>query len=172
MSKRFGRNQRRRMRNELRNAQEGLVMSQSLLRRAATQRDDLARAMDEARYVLGDHIALPPRLQSRHPNPLGRDWDALRSPRLSMADFMGDADVQPIAQKIERMHILLQRSREFEDMGLHVRTTLDSGEVVYNISHSALYSVPKDYLEQLLVREISRQSAQLLADVLRKKEAA
>jgi hypothetical protein len=171
MAKRFGRNQRRRMREQIVNAHDALRMSNGMLRAVSEKCDSIERAMDEARYVLQNSIALPPLLYSHHPDPLGRDWSKPGS--TSLREFMYTEGLQHVSVKTHHMHALLVEAQKTPPDGrLHVRTTLDSGCVAYNISSEALYSMPEDYLKEILHREISRQMAHELVNVLKSKQPA
>lgn len=176
MAQRFGRNQRRRAREALQAAQQlaetHLEEARSQAGRAENMRQEvhaLEDVLDEARELLGTSIALPPKHAGRHPYVRDGDFEAFPRPlRLDLGDITATVPKQDAALKILRMRTLLvdfQRRppgpRDF-DSQIHMRVTLDGGEVVYAISEDALYRAPADWLEYRLSREIARQLTQVL----------
>ena len=69
------------------------------------------------------------------------------------------------------MHTLLVdwEDKTKTDDHVHIRSMLDNGEVVYSLSNAALYGMPRDALQALLTREVSRSIAQLMVEKLRPK---
>ena len=169
MSRRFGRNQKRKMREEIACKQQALTRAEGLLRYTAAEKDKLVDTLSEARYILGDNVALPPEMQGNHPHPLGRDWDAAPRMKLDLREFTSTAAMAPTTFQRMRMHTLLVdwKDKTKADDRVHMRSMLDSGEVVYSLSSAALYEMPRDVLQALLTREISRSIAQLMVEKLR-----
>ena len=169
MSRRFGRNQKRKMREEIACKQQALTRAEGLLRWTTAEKDRLVDTLSEARYILGDNVALPPEMQGNHPHPLGGDWDAAPRMKLDLREFTSTAAMEPTTFQRMRMHTLLVdwEDKTKTDDRVHVRSMLDNGEVVYSLSNAALYGMPRDALQALLTREVSRAIAQLMVEKLR-----
>ncbi|WP_192811320.1 hypothetical protein [Paracidovorax oryzae] len=133
----------------------------------------LEEVLDEAREMLGTSIALPPKHAGRHPyGRAGGDFEAVPRPgpqmRMDLDDIAANVAKEDATLKVQRMCTLLvdlesrpPGSRDL-DSQIHMRVTLDGGEVVYAISEDALYRSPAGWLEARLSREIARQLTQVL----------
>ncbi len=189
MAQRFGRNQRRRAREALQAAQQlaetRLEAARGQASRAEKMRQEvhaLEDVLDEAREMLGTSIALPPKHAGRHPfGRAGGDFEAVPRPgpqmRMDVDDITANVAKEDATLKVQRMCTLLvdlesrpPGSRDL-DSQIHMRVTLDGGDVVYAISEDALYRAPTDWLERRLGMEIARQLAQVLARVRRQEGA-
>ena len=169
MSRRFGRNQKRKMREELACKQQALTRAEGLMRCTTAEKDRLVDTLSEARYILGDNVALPPEMRGNHPRPLGGDWDAAPWMKLGLREFTSTAAMAPTSFQRMRMHTLLVdwEDKTKTDDHVHIRSMLDNGKVVYSLSNAALYGMPRDALQALLTREVSRSIAQLMVEKLR-----
>lgn len=168
MSKRFGRNQKRRMREQEANLREALARDGALLQYVSEQKRELEEAMARARRILGNHVALPPELHGDHPHPLGGDFDVhipggieTLAPSSRMPAF------EPFSLKIERMHQLLSwiedRDGRHDDRAIHFRVRLDSGEVGYAISRRAIDRLSASELHRSILPQIALELSQHLA---------
>lgn len=137
-------------------------MDGAQLRKVSEEKRLLINAVDEARYILGDSVALPPqavpiRLQQ------GQQSFAI-APREPMGDFLWATLHEPVHVKLESMHALvLETEKRQTDMGLHVRVQLANGDWAYAISETAMRRMPIDALHALLESDLSRQVAALIA---------
>ncbi|HET6828258.1 MAG TPA: hypothetical protein VFH35_06245 [Ramlibacter sp.] len=166
MAQRFGRNQRRRAREALAAMTRANTMNQGLLRKVSEDNETLRGILSEAREVLGNHPALPPKNIGNHPRPLGGDFDF---PVPQPLDWRADSLTQPTRILVARMHEMLASVdvRNHADE-IHCRVRLDSGDVVYCISGAALSSMRQspEHLTRLLTREIAPRMGRLLSQVL------
>lgn len=171
MSRRFGRNQRRRAREALAQA---VAENESQRRLADTQAEELRilnDAMDTARKVLGHHIALPPTLWGDHPHALGEDFRVGPKPNLSYRGLATAAERPPAMFKAIEMRTLLGHVRKHHDRfsrDLHFYATLDSGAVAYCIAADTIYSTDRASLVERLAKEIGDLCAEELVKNLRK----
>lgn len=147
MSRRFGRNQKRAMRQELEAWQQANAMTEGLLRHVSNQRDRLHDDLDTVRSALGpnfiglpvDEVAL--KLTELHPD------DQFRMP------------VGPAGDEIVSMHTM--RVRDIDDDNpkacIHLRVTLAGVEAAYAMSEQALFGmkVPDSVLVGHIVRELA-----------------
>lgn len=173
MSKRFGRNQRRRARERIAELERFRAMNQELALRMSAQNAELRQAITEARFILGQHcIALPPEYAGDHPHPLGNSFNAYAPERLELAVFERDSACMTHAQQLQRMHTLLVDDGRYDVVRsmLHFNVTLDSGVVTYCISDSALRNMDRSMLQRRLAHEIGRQMAKLLVTKLREEK--
>lgn len=166
MSKRFGRNQKRRMREQVANLREALARDGALLQYVSEQKRELEEAMARARRILGNHVALPPELHGDHPHPLGGDFNVapLEIPSLLSVDDSG-VWAEPTAVSIERMHQLLAwiEDHGHDTRAIHFRVSLDSGEAAYVISRRAIERLSAAELQRTIAPQIALELAGHLA---------
>lgn len=174
MSRRFGRNQKRRMREQAATLQTALHYADRAVQNYKTESDQLRKAIDTARYALGDHIALPPRFAGDHPHPLGGSFDREAVRRLSLDEFRSLADSgHQQALRLARMHTLIAQVRKenrHSDL-IHLRMKLDNGDVVYCISEDAIARSSSDVLEDLLTNQIAPALARELTRFLKERRS-
>lgn len=168
MAQRFGRNQRRRAREALAAMTHANTLNQGLLRKVSEDNETLRGILAEAREVLGNHPALPPKEIGDHPHPLGGDFDF---PVPQPMDWRVDSltHFEPTRFAVARMHEMLASvdMRNHADE-IHCRVRLDSGDVAYCISGAALRFMRQspEHLTRLLTREIAPRMGRLLSQVL------
>jgi hypothetical protein len=164
MSKRFGRNQKRRMREKVSELEQALKRDGALLHHALDQRRAIEQAMDRARRILGSNVALPPEVCGNHPYPLGGDFTAsIHDPVPLLPATTGDATT---SFRLERMHQLLSRIEEggsFDERAIHFRVRLDSGHVGYAISRAAIERLSASELQQTILPMIAHELSRHLA---------
>lgn len=166
MAQRYGRNQRRRARARIAELEHSRAMDGAQLRKVSEEKRLLMNAVDEARYILGDSVALPPQAAQIRLQQGQRSFAI--APRKPMGDFLWAARHEPVHVKLESMHALvLETEKRQIDMGLHVRVQLADGDWAYAISETAMRRMPIDALQALLEREMSRQVAALIAKSIR-----
>lgn len=160
MSKRYGRNQKRKARERIASLQETLVMEAAL--RASLQRDRarLQSVLDRALRVL-------PRLTTALP-----PQDLTTRLRETTSSFQMSAQ-RPVPQdvlnrdsttQIETLHILLthiEAAPQPDRLGraMHCRVQLRDGRWAYAISDEALATMPPEDLERDLMLELAQQFA-------------
>lgn len=176
MTQRFGRNQRRRAREalaaktaEAERLMAANTMNLALLRDVSKKCDAYRDTLTEARYVLGNHYALPPADIGAHPYPNGGDFDIMPRQPMSLASLM-DLDCDATAtMNIARMHELLVKVEKLDHSDqVHGMARIAGREAVYCISRGALNSMrdhPED-MARLLAREIAPQMATQLAGAI------
>lgn len=141
MSKRFGRNQRRRLRQQVEQATEALAMADGLMRKMRRDRDELRGVIDDVEEALGPNfIGLPPQelvFQARHLGP----------ERTFRTTVPGD--------QVVTMAIMDIDSSEKSDGYIHLRVRLDGKSVVYALSRPALLHSPARFIAQKMAMEMA-----------------
>lgn len=168
MSKRFGRNQKRRMREQEAALHEALARDGALLAHVSEQKRELEEVLGRARRILGDHVALPPELRGDHPHPLGGDFDIPIPERLTpLSPSAAMPAIEPMSLRIARMHHLLSwiedGDHQHDPSAIHLRVRLDSGEVAYVISRKAIHSLSAAELQRTIFPQIAMELAGHLA---------
>lgn len=168
MSKRYGRNQKRRARERIAQLEAARASDQGLLAHVRRELEDAEQAIDHARKVLGNDVALPPIERGYHPNPLGGDFRVAEQ----MRSFSCSYENAPVflEDKIIQMRQLLSRI-EFRDYprAVHFYVRLDDGNVAYAIDERAFMQMGREELEATLLGPISRELARHLARHLSKR---
>ncbi|SIT25273.1 hypothetical protein [Achromobacter sp. MFA1 R4] len=162
MSKRYGRNQKRRARERIAQLESAYAREQQLL---AHIRGDLRSAedvIDHARSVLGHDVALPPVMRGNHPHPLGGDFVMAVPCRID--------EPMPLTldMKVIQMRQLLA-GLEYQDYrpALHFYVKLDDGHAAYVIDERDFAQMHRDELAATLHGPIAKALARLLADHLK-----
>lgn len=152
MSKRFGRNQKRAMRELLANAEskassleEGISQANILSRHLRQKLDHAQDVIREVAYVLGDtFIALPVRtssvqmLMDRYRVPAIRDMPSLRE-----AMYSHGAAEQCVSMMVHELQgNQLKTTRDHLRGMIHVAYLTPKGDRHYAISESAWYGIP------------------------------
>ena len=172
MSKRYGRNQKRRARERIAQLEAARVMDQGLLAHVRRGLNDAEQVIDHARKVLGNDVSLPPIERGHHPNPLGGDFQTPEQ----MRSFSWSDERSPmlLEHKVIQMRQLLSRI-EFRDQlrdnsrEVHFYVRLDDGNVAYAIDERAFLQMRCEELEATLLGPISRELARHLARYLSKR---
>lgn len=177
MAQRFGRNQRRRARaqvatlqQEAQNLQQALNMNDGLLRHVSEQNRVLSEAMREARFILGESVALPAVESRIRPDKGATSFNAY--PRLPMdfSTFSHATSRESTTVQIQCMQLLLTKVEELpHSRELHCRVQLADGNWAYSISEQALYTLTPEMLERRLLPELSRQFARVIPAYLQKR---
>ena len=171
MSKRYGRNQRRRARERIAQLELSNGMGQSLLEHAHRRLADAEAVIDHARSVLGHDVALPPLMRGDHPMPLGGDF-RIEDPNVRMpAYWSGSESVSmTMEMKILQMRELVAFiERQDLSRAVHFYVQLDDGQAAYAIDDRAFSSMRRDHLEATLRGPISQALARHLADFLKSR---
>lgn len=170
MSRRFGRNQKRRMRAELAAAQETGVKLERTISSIRAAGQDNEYAVKLTADILGQHfVALPPQ-QMKMSRGIGQlvKLQKMEDPRC--LTYAGAQDFAPqlcsALMELETFDVSAHKN-ELRDM-VHLRVQNQRGEWAYAISRAALENVPHDYL----VRKIAHELAIAIAATLRPRAAA
>lgn len=166
MSRRFGRNQKRRMRAEVANAKAETAMIAGVARDNAAARDraldhatDLEGMLYDAARVVGNTA-----LVAGEPTKFEADWLRAGKGRFRMqppqfmpavpsfGDLRGETAVM-IHDEVMRL-LEVEPIRESLSRMMHVRVTLDEIPLGYAVSDSALHGVPEDILAEKMAREL------------------
>lgn len=158
MSRRYGRNQKRRARADIAQLEQkatalqaGMAMDRELLRNQTQRIDELRAQLEDVAQIMGtDFIGLEPALwkfSDKH------KLDYLRCP----------VDGGDVLMHTMRARITSDRLRP--DYAVHFRAELAGEQVGYTISECALRDAP----EGLIVRRLADEMARLLMIELRKK---
>lgn len=172
MGRRFGRNQKRRLRVQIASLETAQEQGRHQLEQVRSQHRRLEQLLQRATEVLGAYsVALPPQTECRsdfEPFALSGEF-LIHVPQPLDLLAADDHTAPPGMLQVERMYTLLAR---FEDTRLldgrmHFRIALASGEVVYAISESALRTLPPLELERRIQEEAGRMIARKLMEIIR-----
>lgn len=167
MSKRFGRNQRRCLREALVNAKASDDMNRGLLVYQRQKINDLKMFIDEVIAIVGNGSILNPHPRVVH--GIGRDrrnFDVPVLPPLSFNNFEVSCDEHARVITLNILETAVAKDKFSE--ALHFRVQLADEKVMYSMSKSAVLNTPKAVLIERLHREIARQLAHQLAEVLKR----
>lgn len=175
MPKRYSRHMLRaqRLERELGAHREALERERGLLRYTSDRLRHAEHAIDEARYILGEHhAALPPAMSNIRTLSTSIEIP-IPGPKVSLSDFLNQSVGMPTSLKVEDLYALSVQARNDDDRGrLHMYVRLGrSGEQAYAITHSALQSLSAEYLERELARNIAEQIAPLIVRSVRRRAA-
>lgn len=158
MSKRYGRNQKRKARQVEQDLREAVQMDRALLQRQRRDIDAMAGVIQDTRRVLSHHFATLPAQEEWVQHMHG-----IRLPLHNSATRYGFPDeiATELSCYLQRLETL-EASGRLEPFGqLHMRLRTPTGEVGYSISPGAFRGFDRQRLADHLAREISRL---LLAD--------
>lgn len=174
MTRRFGRNQKRRMRAEVASAKAETALTAGVARDNAAARDkaldrvvDLESMLDDTARMVGSKA-----MAAGEPTAFEADWLRMGKGHFSMTpqqmlptavsygyqretatmiqdEIMRLLEVEPIREALSRM--------------MHVRVTFDDISMGYALSDSALREVPED----VLARRMAKELQPLLIDAIR-----
>ena len=181
MSRRFGRNQKRRAREALEQATQDAQrfknawhMESALLQRVAVEKRELTQIVDDIRECLPNGSALLPpgllKVDIGSPDPRDRLMVASEPPfgfGLTGA-IEEDQRVAITARAVEPLLCSIETDR-FSG-ALHFNAKFMDGSVTYCASRETIASLPRERLIRLLRDDISRQLSTALVDTLRKRQ--
>lgn len=173
MAQRFGRNQRRRAREQItaltkqgEDLRTALALNQGLLHEVSERKNALTKVIAEARKVLGDSVALPPmQLATLHPLRKGEHSFMARTASPPLSDFIHETGAMANAFLAEHMHVLVAEASmgdHLRKQGVHCLVRLHDGEYAYAISEDALHHLSPDMLVERLAPRISEQLTRVL----------
>lgn len=172
MAKRFGRNQRRRAReqiaaltNQSEDLRKALALNQGLLREVSARKETLTKVIAEARKVLGDSVALPP-LPLATPYPLRQGESSFMAQPASppLSDFIHETGAMSAVLLAERMHVLVAEvsSDHLRKQGMHCLVRLHDGHFGYAISENALHHISPEMLTERLAPQVADRLTRVL----------
>lgn len=167
MSKRFGRNQKRAMREANNHLAEMVAKGkdrEAFLQQQAAQNQ---RAVEMTAQILGEHFAgLPPKTFQ-----VGEIFEGMRLPPSSHARF-STPEANHIPRRVMDMLILLVRSqgarRDELTRCVHFRFVTPAGDLAYGMSEDAYRRMPDDWFVERLPREIAREIADEVIEIRRR----
>lgn len=165
MSKRFGRNQKRAMREKIKEAEYFNQLCSELMKSVRTERDDLREVVDRTKCVLGEHfISLP--LKTLEVKDILDRFQV--TPFQPHKFFTPNQSREMQAMVLESLHYLEmethQSSLRVDELRgtIHMRYRSISGEVAYSISEHAWHKLSEAHLVDLLKQQIAPEMAQHL----------
>lgn len=169
MSKRFGRNQRRRLCQEIENLRLSDNMHRGLLVHQGKKMNELDQFVRDVIEIVGEMSAV-------NPNPAMQNGFSLSNTssfqlpayeRLSINSF---EDQRPLGLvKLTTMDVLETKVEDgVLSNAIHFHIRLGDDKVVYAISKSAVAMLPRRVLIERFHREISRQLATELVRIIKK----
>lgn len=173
MAQRFGRNQRRRAREQIaalsqrgEDLRTALALNQGLLREVSARKEALTKVIAEARKILGDSVALPP-LRLATPNPLRRGESSFMARPASqpLSDFIHETGAMSAVWVAERMHVLVaeaSRGDHLRMQGMHCMVQLHDGKYAYAISENALHQLSPEMLAERLAPQVADQMTRVM----------
>jgi hypothetical protein len=159
MSKRWGRNQRRRAREEQARLGEALEMAQGLARHLSEQKRHIEDELDDAKYFAVRFSAAfkPESWELVGPK---RDRIEVEEQQPLEYDFSATAPMQSLTFRRLPLRMLLSEvKQEHFRRALHCRVKFGDGEWGYGITEQAIVNMPRERLVNLISREIARQIA-------------
>jgi hypothetical protein len=169
MSRRFGRNQRRRARESIAaleqttsNLRSGMAMDRGLLAHQSEQLRELKQQIADAKAILGPyHVAFPAedyKIGGAPHTPVGMHV----LPRLSGDPWTLGAEIAPTAT-VERVMLSVLGLNVYEDVMTHMRhaqVLFDGAAWAYGITRQSIESTPRDILIERIARELARRVAE------------
>lgn len=170
MSKRFGRNQRRRAREEIARLGEAYQRESQLAAYQYEQRrkaeDEIARAKSRAARL--SLIFDPTTTETSSARNHRCQWMLAMVPELPSLVSSGDDFPLSVALRKVPLELLVSSVRsDVMREAVHARIAFSGREVCYGISRLAVESLPRHDLAGLLAKEIAPPMARLLADELK-----
>lgn len=166
MSKRYGRNQKRKARVEIANLRAAVEQREALLQRQRTDIDDLKSTILAVQYALGSNTALlpPQNLPTCNRFP-PRDFQTEVPMKLNLVEYVMMGSVEPVKQITHTMRMLLSNVKHDPLYAkTHCYVTLESNRTAYAISDEALHGMDRDLLRHMLVTQVSREMAENMMD--------
>ena len=166
MSKRFGRNQKRRMRQEIADARLRVQVTRGLVIHRDEKIRELKGVIDDAMEVAGRmSVIFPAEEMTQRGSPV----DTIQ---LAESDGPFFSGWQAAVTKAYRLRVLLASiSKDALDGTVHARVRFGDQSWGYAISDQALASVPEELLSRLVAEELSVMIARDLSGGQRRQAA-
>jgi hypothetical protein len=170
MSKRYGRNQKRKARERIAALQQLSVQAMREVAGLTTNLRSARAEIDRAKRLAIPFCALfEPTVTQGYGDPSDGQPHYMRElPQFKLSDLGAevigpDTTVRDIPLDLVYTYLDEDRLRNMR----HARVTYGSGEVCYSLSRETMANMPREYLVDLLTREISGQLARLLVNKFR-----
>lgn len=166
MSKRFGRNQKRKLRNQIEECQNAKAITDGLNRWLSERHHQDVEILQNVTRVLGDnHALLPPKIHVTNENSTNAP-NRFTIPRFELPSFTppgdGAIDESVIRHNVMNLLSLVKKDDKITNC-THVEFRYKDGKVGYAISESALHQMPED----ILIGMISKEMAKMLVHNLK-----
>lgn len=165
MSKRFVRNQKREMREQIEQLEQSIKMTNAIFDRVRRERDALRETVERTEQVLGQHfISLP--VKTLEVKEILDRFQAIQLQPYNF--FIHSRSNEMQAMVLESLHYLEmethQSSLHVDELRgtIHMRYRSVSGDVAYSISDDAWRKLPEAHLIELLKQQIAPEMAQHL----------
>lgn len=153
MSKRFGRNQKRKMQEQIDTLNEANDMCMGLTRWLSNELNITKNEINEAKVILGSMSSALPAEEIYMEN----NTDTILIPDKRVPLTYSTTDTFQIAKNIP-LHVLASSvSKDKINNSIHTRVKFKDGSVGYAISNEAFMTTPKDFLIQRISQEIAHQ---------------
>lgn len=162
MSKRFGRNQRRRARERIAALEQASQIDRELLKHVNKRRSELEKEINDAKRIVGRMSVLF--------EPEARRLDGpARSPMHmfthSAAMDEGQAFFHNQSQTVPLPVMLSMVNRDGLDMAIHCKVMFGDGQWGYAISEEAVLATPKDVLVERICQQLALTIGEQLAEI-------
>lgn len=162
MSRRFGRNQRRRARERIKELECALTMDRGLLARVSERKRELEKEISDAKRIVGRMSVLF--------EPEARRLDGpARSPMHMFTHSAvvddGKAFFHNQSQTVPLPVMLSMMSSDGLDMAIHCKVAFGDGQWGYAMSEEAVLATPEDILVERITRELAMTIGQQLAEI-------
>jgi hypothetical protein len=168
VSRRFGRNQRRRARDEVARLGQALSMESGLREHIASERDKLRFDLNEARRMLpAMSLALPPGVMQLRQSAQDR-LEVQVFPPVSRDMCAAGTSVRDTIRVLPLRVMLAHCDRDQFAGMLHVRVRFADGQVAYAVTDESLRALGRhEDVAQFLAREMAPVLAQAISKELR-----
>jgi hypothetical protein len=162
MSRRFGRNQRRRARERIATLEQAIVMDRGLLAHVSERKRQLEQEISDAKRIVGRmSVLFEP--ESRRLDGPARSPMHLFTHSATMDDgrafFHNQSKTVPLPVMLSRVN------RDGLDMAIHCKVLFGDGQWGYAISEEAVLATPEDVLVERIARELAMTIGHQLAEV-------
>jgi|SRR6185312_4237667 len=168
MSKRFGRNQKRKLREEAQRYKEALDLQGKLVRHLFNEHDEDVHTLQQVRRVLGEHTALlTPKIEHEAKPPKWRESINLAKFDAHAVNNILNGD-QPCQMDLHSQVLWMLNFVEEHDVltdAVHLGFHWKDGRVGYAISQEAMMCLPED----MLVEQIADSMAKIMISYFKSK---
>jgi len=169
MGKRFGRNQRRKLRDRVAELEQGFMLAQGITRHVARERDQLRDCITDVERVLGlHHVALPPKGIAFPCTQAQADGlthvNLQNGPRFE--HYSDQPSSAPIDYRISNIHVAL----------MHVSAHLDATRpavhcIVQYLDNRWAYAITEQALQTISVDRLAAEIAPQIAAAMKRDMA-
>lgn len=163
MSKRFGRNQKRKLQEEVQRYKDALDLQTGLSRHLASEHDHDVSVLRRVKEVLGEYTAvLDPQTQIIEASPGN---NLIELPRITrnqnMFAYPGDQAINDYSLHRDVLYLLdLVKHDDDINLATHLEFRYKDGKVGYAISELAMQNLPEDLLTGQIANEMAKMLVQ------------